>query len=68
MERKIGEVFNFKNIKLKVKEAEEERYCVGCYFLNEGLQCCDLKDTILGFCCDGNRSDLKSVIFQKVNE
>ena len=68
MKRPIGEKFKYKNIILEVKEAKEERYCVGCYFLSEGLQCCNLKDTILGFCCDGNRNDLKSVIFQKVNE
>ena len=68
MERKIGEKFQYNDIILEVKEAKEERYCIGCYFLKEELQCCHLKDTILGFCCDGNRSDLKSVIFQKVNK
>ena len=35
MESPIGEKFQYRDITLEVVEAKEERYCVGCYFLNE---------------------------------
>ena len=31
MERKIGDIFDYKGVKLEVAQAEE-RYCTGCYF------------------------------------
>ena len=65
MERKIGEIFNYKGKKLKVVESKED-YCNNC-FLYYGNVCTN-SDKIRGKCSKRNRSDNKSVIFVEVKE
>lgn len=59
MERKIGEVFDYKGVKLKVVEADD--YCNECYF-NLSYTCCT-KPKNVDKCY--NRSDGKKVIFKE---
>ena len=58
MERKIGEIFEYKGTMLCVKE---NYGCLGCY-LNGN---CDNYKDIAGECCSNHRTDKKSVIFVK---
>ena len=57
MERKINEVFDFKDHKLQVVEHEN---CLGCFFHNKG---CLNGDNYAGECSCWDRNDRKSVIF-----
>ena len=67
MERKIGEQFDYKGVKLEVAQAEE-RYCTGCYFYKNN-PCGYLKiKRVSGPCSGVIRKDLKFVIFKKVEE
>lgn len=58
MERKLGEVFEYKGHKLKVQEGE---FCDECYFYEK---CYDATD-IAGDCNHQFRKDKTSVIFKE---
>lgn len=60
MERQIGEVFDYKGIKLEVVEGES---CDECFFCK---RCFHLKDFILGYCGGAMRSDGNYIYFKKV--
>ena len=64
MEREVGEVFDFKGIKLQVKDTGCKASCDGCYF-NEFLirNVCGI---YAGYCYGPFRSDGKNVIFVEV--
>ena len=50
MERKVGEVFNFKGEMLQVKDTGHDASCNGCYFNGVKLQ---VKDTDRETSCNG---------------
>ena len=60
MERKLGEVFEYNNVKLQVIEQKDGCSCNDCYFINEGIDC----NGQLCLRCD--RHDRKSVIFKEI--
>ena len=61
MERKIGEIFEFKGVKLQVVEDfDEEMSCDGCYFIDNDEQC------VLPKCFASQRKDGKPVKFIKI--
>ena len=57
-EHKIGKIFEYKGIKLKVVETESYS-CRNCYFLNLGDEC------NLQRCMRSEREDRKDVVFHK---
>ena len=59
MERKIGEIFKYNDIKLKVVETEDFS-CRGCYFLALGDKCYQQ------LCMRSERKDRKNVVFKLV--
>ena len=61
MERKIGEIFKYKEKKLKVTEITKG--CDGCFFVGK----CFLSDNA-GQCKAVNRADKKDVIFVEIQE
>ena len=61
MERKIGEIFKYKEKKLKVTEITKG--CDGCFFVGK----CFLSDNA-GQCKAVNRTDKKDVIFVEIQE
>ena len=63
MERKIGEVFEYKNVKLIVKRGSGD--CIGCYFYKPERMCVGSK-SITGECTRGKRDDGNYVVFAKV--
>lgn len=66
-EFKIGEIFQFGRIKLRVEETNHNDGCVKCFF--NALDCseCILFNDVVGNCLP-NREDGKNVIFVKVEE
>lgn len=62
MERKIGEVFIYKNKTYQVVEVEIDEECKGCAF--EFSSCCT---SLLGDCSPTHRTDGASVIFKEIN-
>ena len=67
MERKVGEVFDFKEIKLQVKDIGNKACCDGCYFDESEHKCFDAHISgRIGVCSRLFRSDGKHVIFVKV--
>ena len=62
MERKIGEIFIYKNKTYKVVEVEVDEECKGCAF--EFSSCCT---SLLGDCSPTHRTDGASVIFKEIN-
>ena len=64
MERSIGEVFDYKGIKLKVEE-KKKKNCEGCHFLKE-KNCGEI--SIVGKCSGNYREGKKEVIFVEVEE
>ena len=62
MERKIGEIFIYKNKTYKVVEVEVDEECKGCAF--EFSSCCT---SLLGDCSPTYRTDSASVIFKEIN-
>ena len=62
-ERKIGEVFDYQGMKLKVKEADI--LCKGCVFEED---CFNRNKQIVGECENGKRKDGKKVVFVDVTE
>ena len=61
MERKIGEVFEYNNVKLQVNKNNDEFSCRGCYFIDKGSECDEQK------CLRSEREDRKNVIFEEIN-
>ena len=59
MERKIGEIFEYDDKKLKVGETENFS-CHGCCFLELGYKCYDQ------MCMCYNRKDRKNVVFKLI--
>lgn len=62
MERKIGEVFIYKDKTYQVVEVETNEECKGCAF--EFNSCCT---SFLGDCSPTHRTDGASVIFKEIN-
>ena len=62
MERKIGEIFIYKNKTYQVVEVEIDEECKGCAF--EFSSCCT---SLLGDCSPTHRTDGASVIFKAIN-
>lgn len=62
MERKIGEVFIYKDKTYQVVEVETDEECKGCAF--EFSSCCT---SFLGDCSPTHRTDGASVIFKLIN-
>ena len=62
MERKIGEIFIYKNKTYQVMEVEVDEECKGCAF--EFSSCCT---SSLGDCSPTHRTDGASVIFKEIN-
>ena len=62
MERKIGEIFIYKNKTYQVVEVEVDKECKGCAF--EFSSCCT---SLLGDCSPTYRTDSASVIFKEIN-
>ena len=63
IERKVGEVFTFENVKLKVKI---NGTCVGCYFEYYDMHICSEIKEICGMCGAIQRKDGNQVIFSEV--
>lgn len=61
--RPIGEIFEYRGIKLQVVE---RRGCEGCYFYH--LSDCMIKRRINGYCGYLLREDNKNVIFKQIDE
>ena len=69
MERKVGEVFDFNGVKLRVEESLRQYSCYGCYFYNTNSRhvCHDLNNRCrLSDCYGQFRSDGNDVIFVEV--
>ena len=68
MEREVGEVFDFKGVKLQVKDTGCKASCDGCYFDEFWHSCvrngCGI---YVGYCYGLFRSDGKNVVFVEVN-
>ena len=62
MERKVGEVFIYKDKTYKVVEVEIDEECKGCAF--EFSSCCT---SSLGDCSPTHRTDGASIIFKEIN-
>ena len=62
MERKIGEIFIYKDKTYQVVEVEIDEECKGCAF--EFSSCCT---SLLGDCSPTHRTDGTSVIFKAIN-
>lgn len=62
MERKIGEIFIYKDKTYQVVEVETDEECKGCAF--EFSSCCT---SSLGDCSPTHRTDGTSVIFKEIN-
>ena len=62
MERKIDEIFIYKNKTYQVVEVEVDEECKGCAF--EFSSCCT---SLLGDCSPTHRTDGASVIFKEIN-
>lgn len=67
MERVVGEVFDFDEVKLQVKDIGNNLSCCGCYFFKLERTCntVDCKNQA-GACVRTDRTDNKNVIFVEV--
>lgn len=65
MERNVGEVFCFNNVKLQVKDIGNKACCDGCYFDESEHKCFDAHNCT-GSCHRSLRSDGKNVVFVEV--
>ena len=61
MARKIGDIFEFKGVKLQVVESSATFSCDGCYFLANEQNVCGFQN-----CLRCERTDNKSVKFVKI--
>ena len=69
MERKVGEVFDFKGVKLQVKDTGDSCFCYGCYFYGLNCQCDETHYTNqTGECFHIRRNDDNNVIFVEVKD
>ena len=69
MERKVGEVFDFDGVKLRVERADDETSCNGCYFRHTRRSCFGSGIIpYVGRCNTIARSDKESVIFVEVED
>ena len=69
MERKIGEIFNYKGKTLEVVKSSEDiedLYCTDCYFAP--FLTCSCVTAITGHCSSGLRKDRTNVIFKEVQQ
>lgn len=64
MERKVGEIFDYKDKTLEVVESEKD-FCGGCYFR---FWYCIYSKEVTGFCSRRTRKDCKDVIFKEVQQ
>ena len=67
MERKIGEIFDYKGKMLEVVKSPEDIetwYCTDCYF--RPFISCTCVTAITGHCSSGLRTDGTDVIFREV--
>lgn len=66
MERKIGEVFEYNGVRLKVVENKSTKdvYCVGCFF----RESCYLHEEVAGECVAEYRFDKTNVKFIKIED
>ena len=62
MERKIGEVFDYKFNQLKVYEDIDDEGCGACFF--DTTHFCNKDFRIAGVCCESSRNDEKNIIFK----
>ena len=62
MERKIGEIFTYKDKTYQAVEVEIDEECKGCAF--EFSSCCT---SLLGDCSPTHRTDGASIIFKEIN-
>lgn len=68
MERKVGETFNFKDMKLCVKKALHPVFqCKECYFDKTIIDCVIYADQI-GVCSAVSRHDNQDIVFVEVKE
>lgn len=65
MERKIGEVFDYKGKTLEVEKMEND-FCAKCYFRH--LISCYYIKKVTGFCSCELRTDGTDVIFKEVSK
>ena len=64
MEKAVGEVFGFNDVKLQVKDIGDKACCDGCYFDESEHKCFDAHISgRIGVCSRLFRSDGKHVIF-----
>ena len=61
MERKVGEIFEFKGVKLQVCEHGDVFRCNECYFVHRGIEC--TKQLFLS----NQRNDRQSVICKLIH-
>lgn len=61
--RPVGEIFEYRKMKLQVVEGET---CEGCYFSSEKY--CYEHIYIAGSCSDYYRDDNKNIIFKQIDE
>ena len=67
MEKAVGEVFGFNDVKLQVKDIGDKACCDGCYFDEPEYKCFDAHISgRIGVCSRLFRSDGKHVIFVEV--
>ena len=66
MERKIGEIFEYKGEWYQCVEDTEDISCVNCCFYNGGHKLCTDED--MGDCVKEYRSDAKSICFKKLEK
>ena len=69
MEREVGEVFDFKGVKLQVKDTGDCCFCFGCYFYELTCQCDETHyKNQTGECFHIRRNDDNNVIFVEVKQ
>lgn len=66
MEHKVGEVFEFDGVKLRVETSDYPWICGDCFFVECEIQCCTVDE--IGECIDICRTDKTNVKFIKVKE
>lgn len=64
MERKVGEVFEYRGVKLHVRESTSA--CTGCYF--HYCMFCKKYSSIAGECVKNKRTDKTNIIFLEYKE
>ena len=68
MERRVGEVFEFNGVKLKVKRTDKP-VCDGCFFEKFDCGCWQINGIEeTGLCYGGFRGDKNDVIFVEVED